>query len=116
MDMPAWTALLPMKEHSERVPGKNVRNFYGKPLFYHILEALYLVSSIKSVVVDTDSKFIKDSIKKSFPKTLVLDRPRFLKGDFISMNQIIDHNLKQIKGEYFIQTHCTNPLLKFFYY
>ena len=30
---PTIAALLPLKAHSERVPGKNFRAFHGKPLF-----------------------------------------------------------------------------------
>ncbi|MBS1736486.1 MAG: acylneuraminate cytidylyltransferase family protein, partial [Bacteroidetes bacterium] len=38
--MKTIAALLPMRHSSERVPGKNYRNFAGKPLFFHITESL----------------------------------------------------------------------------
>ena len=41
-------ALLPMKGHSERVPGKNVRDFCGKPLFRWILDTLLSLPEISS--------------------------------------------------------------------
>ena len=31
-----FAALLPMKGHSERVKDKNIRDFNGRPLFWHI--------------------------------------------------------------------------------
>ena len=30
-------ALVPMRHHSQRVPGKNYRPLAGKPLFHHII-------------------------------------------------------------------------------
>ena len=48
------TALVPMKGHSERVPGKNLRHFRGRPLFYWILKSLHEVPEVVRVVVDTD--------------------------------------------------------------
>ncbi|RMG83439.1 MAG: acylneuraminate cytidylyltransferase family protein, partial [Bacteroidetes bacterium] len=33
-------ALVPMRHSSERVPGKNYRDFAGKPLYHHVIESL----------------------------------------------------------------------------
>ena len=55
-------ALLPMKAHSSRVPGKNFREFSGKPLFRWILDTLSSVDEISKVVINTDARSIlKDS-------------------------------------------------------
>jgi len=40
-------ALVPMRHHSQRVPGKNYRPLAGKPLFHHILETLLAVPELK---------------------------------------------------------------------
>lgn len=52
---PYVVALVPMRHHSERVPGKNYRPFAGKPLYHYILSSLLacpLISEVdrKSVV------------------------------------------------------------------
>ena len=39
-------ALLPMKAHSERVPGKNFRVLAGKPLFRWILDTLLSLDEV----------------------------------------------------------------------
>src|SRR5262249_9017177 len=49
-------ALLPMKGHSERVPGKNFRDFCGKPLFRWILDSLLSLPEIGLVVINTDAR------------------------------------------------------------
>src|SRR3546814_10507062 len=44
---PRIVALLPMKANSERVKGKNFREFCGKPLFRLILDTLLEVDEIE---------------------------------------------------------------------
>lgn len=105
-------ALVPMRHHSQRVPGKNYRILAGKPLFHHILTTLLDVPEIDEVCVDTDSSLIKSSLEDSFPDVRILDRPEHLCGDEISMNQIIAHDLSVVEADYYLQTHTTNPLLK----
>ena len=49
-------ALLPMKAHSARVPGKNFKDLGGKPLFRWVLDALLSVQAIDKVVINTDAR------------------------------------------------------------
>lgn len=102
-------AIVPMKGHSERVPGKNLRLMNGKPLFYWIIKELERCEI--DVYVDTDSNEIANSVKKFFGNTKIIVRPDALRGDAVSMNRIIEYDLTQIKGEHFIQLHSTSPLL-----
>lgn len=104
-------ALVPMKHTSERVPQKNYRDLNGKPVFHYILETLCHCDMIFEVVVDTDSDVIKAGIAEYFPYVRVIDRPKHLQGATVSMNAIIDYDTSQIDAHFFLQTHCTNPLL-----
>ena len=105
------TALLPMKGHSERVPGKNIRPLHGKPLYHWTVASLLKSKYISNIVVDTDSEEIATNIKENFDDVIILDRPDAILGDYISMNDIINYDISQINGEHFMQTHSTNPLL-----
>lgn len=105
------TALMPMKAHSERIPDKNIKTFYGKPLYHAVLNALLRSVYIQEVIINTDSKFIKRDAIRNFKRVVVVDRPKELQGDFVSMNDIIAYDLSKTEGEYFLQTHSTNPLL-----
>jgi len=106
-------ALLPMKAHSERVPNKNLRDFCGKPLYHHVLQMLLDCPYIDSVYIDTDSQAIaRDAAEHFAGKAHIIWRPEAICGDFVSMNVIIRHDLSQVNGTYFLQTHSTNPLLK----
>lgn len=103
------SAIVPMKGHSERVPGKNLRTLNGKPLFYWIIKEL--VRCKINVYVDTDSDDIATAVKQFFNSTKIIVRPEALKGDAVSMNRILEYDLTQIEDEHFIQTHSTSPLL-----
>ena len=104
-------ALLPMKGHSERIPNKNLKSFNGKPLYHHILNSLSSCSSINTIVIDTDSRDVIADVNENFNNIKFIERPVELRGDFVEMNDIIAYDLSQIEGEYFLQTHSTNPLL-----
>ena len=107
-----FAALLPMKGHSERIKNKNLRDFDGKPLFYHVLNTLMACKYVSEVYIDTDSDEIAARAKSFFDSVHIIERPLELCGDMVSMNAIIKHDLTVIGEEYYIQTHTTNPLLK----
>lgn len=108
---PKITALVPMRHHSQRVPGKNYRMLNGKPLYQHILSTLRQVPEIDQIVVDTDSPEIIKGLQQSFPEVLVIDRPESLRADTISMNDILMYDISQVPADLYLQTHSTNPLL-----
>jgi CMP-N-acetylneuraminic acid synthetase len=105
-------ALVPMRHHSVRVPGKNYRLLAGKPLFHHILNTLQAVDAISSIIVDTDSEVILKGLAEHFPDVKALSRPEHLRADTIPMNEILIHDIGEIEADYYLQTHSTNPLLR----
>jgi CMP-N-acetylneuraminic acid synthetase len=105
-------ALIPMRHHSQRVPGKNYRILAGKPLFHHILDTLSHVTEIDYVVVDTDSPDIISGIKSNYPNVIILERPEHLRPDSIPMNEVLMYDASQVQADFYLQTHSTNPLLR----
>lgn len=106
------TALVPMRHHSQRVPGKNYRPLAGKPLFHHIIENLLLVPLINEIVVDTDSEPVMGGLRQFFPQVKIINRPDPLRADDVPMNEILLHDTEQFPADFYLQTHSTNPLLK----
>jgi CMP-N-acetylneuraminic acid synthetase len=102
-------ALVPMRHHSQRVPGKNYRLLGEKPLYHYILEK---VPEISEVVVDTDSPIVVSGLIEGFPTVKVIDRPDHLLADEIPMNEVLIHDTSQVEADFYLQTHSTNPLLK----
>jgi CMP-N-acetylneuraminic acid synthetase len=105
------TALVPMRHLSERVPGKNYRPMAGRPLYAYILETLLSCRSVSQIAVDTDSPVIREGVAQRFPSVILITRPEALRGGDVPTNAILEHDLGLLGGEFFLQTHCTNPLL-----
>jgi CMP-N-acetylneuraminic acid synthetase len=101
-----------MRHHSQRVPGKNYRPLAGKPLYQHIIETLLSVPEISTVIVDTDSEPVMDGLRRDFPQVVILPRPEHLLADAIAMNEILLYDTSKVQADYYLQTHCTNPLLR----
>jgi CMP-N-acetylneuraminic acid synthetase len=110
--MPKLVAFVPMRHHSQRVPGKNYRLLAGKPLFHHIVETLLAVPEIAEVLVDTDSEPVMDGLRQHFPQVTALPRPEHLRADDVPMNDILIHDTAQVQADFYLQTHSTNPLLQ----
>ncbi len=106
-------ALLPMKANSERVKGKNFKNFCGKPLFRWVLDTLLAVDRIDKVVINTDARHIlaENGLVDS-DRVIIRDRPEAICGDMVSMNKVINNDVENIDSDIYLMTHTTNPLLK----
>lgn len=109
--MPTITAIVPMRHSSERVPGKNYRDFAGKPLYHRVINSLRACSAITKVVIDTDSPTIMEDAAVHFPDVLVMERPEHLRAGEIPMNDVLLNTIRQVDSDFYLQTHSTNPLL-----
>jgi CMP-N-acetylneuraminic acid synthetase len=109
--IPKVTALVPMKGHSERVPNKNIRLLAGKPAFHWVVDSLSKSKYIGEIVINTDSPEIAKSATDHFD-VKILERPDFLLGDMVSIQPLIEYDLSQTEGKYYLQTHSTNPMIR----
>ena len=105
-------ALLPMKANSTRVPGKNFKDFCGKPLFKWILDALLAVDEIDQVIINTDAKeiLIANGLVES-DRVFIRQRKASICGDEVSMNVVLADDVDNIDADIYMMTHTTNPLL-----
>ncbi|MGI9585669.1 MAG: cytidylyltransferase domain-containing protein [Acidimicrobiia bacterium] len=103
-------AFIPLKGHSARVPGKNLRDFDGKPLFLSIVEQLQAATRVGTIFIDTDSPEIAERASP-LDGVVVMHRRPELVGDDVSVNLLIKSFLETYPSKSLIQTHATNPLL-----
>ncbi|MEZ8313917.1 acylneuraminate cytidylyltransferase family protein [Vibrio splendidus] len=105
-------ALLPMKANSTRVPGKNFKDFCGKPLFKWILDSLLAVDEIDQVVINTDARdiLITNGLKES-ERVVIRQRKSEICGDEVSMNVVLGDDVENLEADIYLMTHTTNPLL-----
>ncbi|MEM8770349.1 MAG: acylneuraminate cytidylyltransferase family protein [Pseudomonadota bacterium] len=104
-----------MKAHSARVTSKNFRDIAGKPLFRWILDTLAATDAIDRVVINTDARgILADNGLNDGDyggKVMIRDRKAEICGDFVSMNLVLDDDIKNVASDYYFMTHTTNPLL-----
>lgn len=105
-------AIVPLRHDSERVPGKNYRLFAGRPLYHHVVEQLLVTPAITEIVIDTDSSVIMEDAAKVFPSVRLIERPEHLRDGMIPMNEILLNTVSQVKADFYLQTHSTNPLIR----
>lgn len=101
-----------MRHGSERVPDKNFRPFAGRPLYHYIVESLLACTLVDEVVINTDSVVIMEGAGKQFPDVRFIERPQHLRAGATPMNDVLLDTVKKVEADHYLQTHCTNPLLR----
>lgn len=105
-------ALLPLKAHSARVPGKNFRPFNGKPLVRWILDTLLSVERVAQIVINTDARRELSAVGiGDTDRVLLRDRKAEICGDDVSMNLVLADDVAAVPADTYLMTHTTNPLL-----
>ena len=101
-----------MKANSERVRGKNFREFCGKPLFRWVLDTLLEVEEIDQVIINTDARQIlaRNGLTDS-DRVMIRDRKPEICGDFVSMNLVLADDIANVASDVYLMTHTTNPLM-----
>jgi len=109
---PKIVALLPMKANSQRVKGKNFREFCGKPLFRWILDTLLEVKEIDLVIINTDARHIlAENGLTDTDRISIRDRKPEICGDLVSMNLVLANDVENVPADIYLMTHTTNPLM-----
>jgi CMP-N-acetylneuraminic acid synthetase len=112
MNKKTIVALLPMKANSERVKGKNFREFCGKPLFQWILDTLLSVDAIDKIVINTDARSIlAENGLLETDRIVIRDRKPEICGNHVSMNLVLADDVDNIDADIYLMTHTTNPLM-----
>ena len=102
---------IPIKEHSERIPGKNFRLLCGHKLYECILEHVIEANCFDKIFVDTNSSEIKSyALEKGIS---VIDRLDFLAKDTANGNDLLIHHSDLYHDfDYYFQLFATAPFLQ----
>jgi len=105
---PAVVAFVPLRAGSKGLPGKNVRDLGGKPLYMWTVEQA--LRTVGECVISTDINEILSS--SPLPGCSVTPRPPQLATDAATMTQVISHYLQALpKGlETIVLLQATSPL------
>lgn len=103
------TVLIPLRGGSKGIPLKNIADLAGKPLFYHSVSKLNLITS--SICISTDSKRIAEEAIKYFPEIDILIRPDALSRDNTSTELVIDHFFENRNNSHCMLVQATSPFV-----
>tara|TARA_R110002153_G_scaffold51071_1_gene143719 strand:+ start:9381 stop:10031 length:651 start_codon:yes stop_codon:yes gene_type:complete len=101
---------IPIKQNSQRVPGKNFRSLGAEPLYKHVL----LKYIDFEIFVDTDSDEIISEVQSDSRLSHVTAycRREDQLGDKVSVCDLIENFIVRFKiNEPIVQTHITSPFL-----
>ena len=109
-------AVIPARGGSKRIPKKNIKIFYGKPLIAYSIEVAKKTNLFDKIVVSTDSQEIAE-IAIEYGADVPFLRPKELADDFTGTEAVTKHALEYFKyqGEEFdflCTIYATAPLLQ----
>ena len=104
-------AVVPLKEHSQRLPGKNFTILDNKPLYEWILESLAQVEEIEEIFIFSSSRIFEVPSEDKSGKITFKVRPESLDGDQVSINEVVRVFLQDIEAETIVLAHATSPFL-----
>jgi len=86
-------AIIPARKGSTRIPNKNIKLFFGKPILSYTIETAKKTRLFDKIVVSTDCKKIAN-IACKFGAEVPFLRPKYLAKNFISTHAVVKHVLK----------------------
>ena len=103
-------AIIPARGGSKGIPGKNIKNFEGKPLISHSIEYALDSKLINEIYVSTDDEQIAHISKTAGAK--IIKRPAELATDISTTESAIKHALNNIDDtpDIIILLQPTSPL------
>ncbi|NOR55561.1 MAG: pseudaminic acid cytidylyltransferase [Sulfurovum sp.] len=109
-------AIIPARGGSKRIPRKNIKDFYGKPLIAYSIEVALETQLFDKIIVTTDDEEIA-KIARVYGADVPFIRPKELSDDFTGTGDVIDHALKWLEAngevfEYACTIYATAPLLQ----
>ena len=91
-------AIIPARGGSKRVPRKNIKDFFGKPLIAYSIEAALKSNLFEKVIVSTDDEEIANVAIK-YGANVPFIRPKELSDDFTGTGAVIEHTINYLKGQ-----------------
>ena len=103
--------VIPIKEISERVPGKNFRKLNGKKLYEYIIEHAVAAGCFDDIYIDTNSEEIKEYVSEK--GLLLIERLDILAQNTANGNDLLVYHQKiHPEYDYYFQLFATAPYLQ----
>jgi len=107
--------IIPARGGSKRIPKKNIKDFFGKPLISYSIEVAKKSKLFNDIVVSTDDKKIAD-IAQQYGATVQF-RPKELSDDFTGTGDVVKYVINALKKDghkydFACTIYATAPLLQ----
>tara|TARA_B100000674_G_C37871532_1_gene929725 strand:- start:566 stop:1285 length:720 start_codon:yes stop_codon:yes gene_type:complete len=108
--------VIPARGGSKRIPKKNIKDFFGKPLISYSIKVALESNLFERVIVSTDDLEIAE-ISKEFGAEIPFIRPKELSDDHVGLEDVIDHAFAHFENlgerfEYICTIYATAPFIK----
>ena len=91
-------AIIPARAGSKRIPKKNIKFFFGKPMIYWSIRAAKKTKLFDKIIVSTDNKKIA-KIAKKYKAEVPFLRPAKISGDKTPVSKAVTHTLMWLKNK-----------------
>lgn len=91
-------AIIPARGGSQRIPGKNIRDFVGKPIIAYSIEAALRSHLFERVIVSSDDEKIQQ-IASDYGAETPFTRPSILSDEFCGTADVVKHALQFLQQE-----------------
>lgn len=107
-------AIITARGGSKRIPGKNIRDFCGKPIIQYSIQAAFESGVFEEVMVSTDDRKIAEIAIQAGAKVPFM-RSEYASGDFASTRDVLLEVLGEYKkiGKEFDYAVCIYPTAPF---
>lgn len=90
-------AIIPARGGSKRLPNKNIKDFYGKPLITWTIKSAILYGRFDLIIVSTDSKDIAE-VAIACGATVPFLRPKELATDTATTDDVVKHTVEWVEN------------------
>lgn len=87
--------VIPARGGSKRIPGKNIKPFFGKPMIAWSINAAMNSDIFDRIIVSTDDPEIA-FVSKKYGASVPFIRPSELSGDFIGTAPVVNHAINNL--------------------
>lgn len=107
-------AIITARGGSKRIPKKNIKDFYGKPMLAYAIEAAKNANIFDEIMVSTDSEEIADVARK-YGASVPFMRSEKTANDFATTYDVLEEVLAEYKkiGKKFDEICCIYPCVPF---
>ena len=108
--------VIPARGGSKRIPKKNIKDFFGKPLIAYSIQAALESNLFQRVIVSTDDEEIA-KIAKKYGAEIPFLRPKELSDDFTDAADVVNHALEFFENlgeeyEFICTVYATAPFIQ----